>query len=355
MIAGAGGSTEVKRRASPIARLVLYYASFALAVIVLLRVVPATAQVFAIGTLGELPEIGGKLAPDALVRAREGVDASAGLGIVATAVIAMLGAVALMVPVVWVYMLTKRRSGYDQSVVQTMIVLPLVVCGVMFVVTSSRDALALAFALAAIVAAVRFRNTLKDTKDTVYVFLAIGVGLAAGVRALALAAVMSLLFNLVILVLWRLNVGNLYADQLGRTERLRPGEALAVGDPQLLAALTPAELEAIAERVARLETYIAARRGDKKKKRFNGIVLVHATAVDPAQRAAEAVFEEETSRWKLAEIVPAASGASTLEYLVRLKDQAGAGALLELLRSRAAPHVLGAEFRSLKGLKGREA
>src|SRR5256885_7014990 len=44
--------------------------------------------------------------------------------------------------------------------------------------------------LAAIVAAVRFRNTLKDTKDAVYIFLALAVGVAAGVYSPTVAAVM---------------------------------------------------------------------------------------------------------------------------------------------------------------------
>jgi len=48
------------------------------------------------------------------------------------------------------------------------------------VVLIVRDSVALAFSLAGIVAAVRFRNTLRDTKDAVYIFLAIAVGLAAG-------------------------------------------------------------------------------------------------------------------------------------------------------------------------------
>jgi hypothetical protein len=60
--------------------------------------------------------------------------------------------------------------------VQLLIILPLVVAGIVVLV---KDSLALAFSLAGIVAAVRFRNTLDDSKDAVYVFLATGVGLAA--------------------------------------------------------------------------------------------------------------------------------------------------------------------------------
>src|SRR5258708_35155626 len=88
----------------------------------------------------------------------------------------MLTALLLVLPVSWVYMLTKQRSGYDQSVVQTVIILPMTVAATVILVQNS---LALAFTLAAIVAAVRVRNTLKDTKDAGYIFLARALGGAA--------------------------------------------------------------------------------------------------------------------------------------------------------------------------------
>src|SRR2546430_8006441 len=74
-------------------------------------------------------------------------------------------------------MLTKQRQGYDPSVVQTVILLPVAVAGIVAVVQNS---LVLAFSLAGLAAAVRFRNTLKDSKDAVYIFVAMGVGLAGG-------------------------------------------------------------------------------------------------------------------------------------------------------------------------------
>jgi hypothetical protein len=117
--------------------------------------------------------------------------------------LSMLGALAIMVPVTWVYMVTRSRRGYNESVVHTLLILPVAVTGIVMIV---HDSVALAFSLAGIVAAVRFRTTLEDTKDAVYVFLAIGVGLASGVHALGLALVLSLVFNAVILVLWRTNL-----------------------------------------------------------------------------------------------------------------------------------------------------
>src|SRR5256884_9902572 len=110
----------------------------------------------------------------------------------------MTTALLLVLPVAWVYMLTKQRSGYDQSVVQTVIILPMTVASTVILVQNS---LALAFTLAAIVAAVRFRNTLKDTKDAVYIFLALAGGVAAGGFAPAVAAGVSVRFDVVVLLL----------------------------------------------------------------------------------------------------------------------------------------------------------
>src|SRR5256714_6292003 len=103
----------------------------------------------------------------------------------------MTTALRLVLPVAWVYMLTKQRSGYDQSVVQTVIILPMTVAGTVILVQNS---LALAFTLAAVVAAVRFPDTLKDTKDTVYIFFGLPLGVAAGLFAPTVSVVMLLMF-----------------------------------------------------------------------------------------------------------------------------------------------------------------
>ena len=38
--------------------------------------------------------------------------------------ISMLGALAIMIPVTWVYMVTRRQRGYHESVVHTLLILP---------------------------------------------------------------------------------------------------------------------------------------------------------------------------------------------------------------------------------------
>ncbi|MEL7449646.1 MAG: DUF4956 domain-containing protein [Pseudomonadota bacterium] len=105
---------------------------------------------------------------------------------------AMIGTVILMLPVAWVYKCIHYTGEHDHSLDETAFILPSVVAGIVAVVQHS---LALAFSLAGIVAGVRFRRALQDTFDTLFIFVAIGVGIAAGIEALDVAAVMSVFFN----------------------------------------------------------------------------------------------------------------------------------------------------------------
>jgi len=118
--------------------------------------------------------------------------------------VAILGAVAVMIPVSWVYMSIRERTKLDQSLLETMIVLPIAVTGIVLIVHNS---LALAFSLAGVVAGVRFRNALKSTADSVFVFMAVAVGLASGIGMLMIAVIMTVIFNYTFLTLWALNYG----------------------------------------------------------------------------------------------------------------------------------------------------
>lgn len=119
-------------------------------------------------------------------------------------VVALLGAIAVMVPVSWVYMEIRQRSKLDQSLLETLIILPVAITGIVLIVHNS---LALAFSLAGVMAGVRFRNTMKSTADSVFIFLAVGVGLASGIGMLIVAMMMTMVFNYTFLALWALNYG----------------------------------------------------------------------------------------------------------------------------------------------------
>jgi hypothetical protein len=294
------------------------------------------------------------------LRQAPGFMSMAPLQAMAVAALSMVGALLVMVPVAWGYILVKRRTGYEQSVVHALLILPVAVTGIVLIV---QDSIALAFSLAGIVAAVRFRTTLDDTKDAVYVFLAIAVGLAAGVQALALAFVLSFVFITIDLVLWRLGFGNIYVDQMGRTGHLTLGDvlagpasaqkAVAFGDRRLLEALTPEELKDVAEKVGRMEQYLKAAGESKQERKAYSVLLVHTDRVAEAQKAIEPRLQDLSVRWSLAEIVPRESGVSVLEYLVRPREGVSEGALMEAVRSAGGAAVRAAEMRSLKAVAKR--
>ena len=120
--------------------------------------------------------------------------------------IAVMGALMTVLPVSWTYMASRDLKEYDQSLLETIVVLPILVTSIVIIVHNS---LALAFSLAGIVGGVRFRNTLKSSGDALYILLAIGIGLGAGIGALEISLVSSMLFNYVFLALWLSDYGGI--------------------------------------------------------------------------------------------------------------------------------------------------
>ena len=119
--------------------------------------------------------------------------------------IAIIGALVAALPVSWTYIKIRHRDEYDQALVQTIVLLPVIVTSIVIVVHNS---LALAFALAGIAAGVQFRNALKSPGDVLFILLAIGIGLAAGIGAVELAIVASIAFNYIFLALWMTDYGH---------------------------------------------------------------------------------------------------------------------------------------------------
>ena len=122
-----------------------------------------------------------------------------------TLAMAIVASILLMIPVTWVYILTHGRRNIQASMVQTIIALPIVVARIAMVVQNS---VALAFSLAGIVAAVRFRFALRRPSHGLFIFLAIGVGLAAGVSAMEVGIVVSIGFVYAMMILWKLDYGD---------------------------------------------------------------------------------------------------------------------------------------------------
>lgn len=113
------------------------------------------------------------------------------LGYARQLMIVLVGVWLFMLPVSWVHKGIHKKSSHDHSLDETTLVLPGIVAAIVLVVQHS---LALAFSLAGIVAGVQFRRALQDTYDALFILVAIGTGLAAGVQALEIAAVLTVFF-----------------------------------------------------------------------------------------------------------------------------------------------------------------
>jgi len=178
--------------------------------------------------------VGGSVGFDATVGVgRQGADeairaaAARDVGdVVVATTVAVLAAVCLTLPVAWTYMYARRKKGYQQALVQSLLILPVVVTGIVILV---QDSLALAFGLGAIVAAVRFRTSIDDSKDASFIFAVMAIGLACGVE-LAVGAVMSLLFNAVMIGLWYTDFGRVPPNLEGEMAQRRLERALAVAN-----------------------------------------------------------------------------------------------------------------------------
>jgi hypothetical protein len=340
-----------------LARIGAYYALLGAAVAALFASVPWLMEALLLGRVAEVGlvgDVGRTLGGGSEISS---TSLPTGSGALAIAALSLVGSLLIMIPVAWTYTLIRRRSGYDESVVHTLLILPIAVTGIVLIVKGS---LALAFSLAGIVAAVRFRTTLEDTKDAVYVFLAIGVGLAAGVQALGVAIALSVVFNVVNLALSRMNFGNVYADRLRRTGGLSLGDAVAgaesassavaFGDARVLNALSPTELKEVADRLGRTDRYLSAEADTRKERKHYSVLMVYTSEVGATQERVEPLLERMAMRWSLAEIAHADAQTSVVEYLVRLPEGASAGDLLDAIRTQAGDVVRAAEIRSLRGL-----
>lgn len=191
------------------ARVTFYYFVLAGSVAVLLAVFPDVVDQLPLGGVGDIADYGSSSVYDleeallsaddeeleeiatATTRARL-ARGPAWLQEATSLIYVMAATLLLMLPVSWVYKAIHTDSVYDHSIDTTTLVLPAVVAGIVTVVQHS---LALAFSLAGIVAGVRFRRALSDTFDTLFILASIGVGIAAGVKSIEIAIVLTVFFN----------------------------------------------------------------------------------------------------------------------------------------------------------------
>ena len=357
----------------PLRRLLGYYAVLAVVIVALGYVFPAVDRILGGVPLDDAASSSQVLADGSRVLADglqedtiRGLDAdlSPRVDLALSTLIIMTGVLALMLPVAWVYMATRYdKGGPDQQVAQVLIFLPLVVAGIVLVVQNS---LALAFSLAGVVAAVRFRSTLRDARDVVFIFLAIAVGFAGGVQTLILGAIVSVLFNFVLLFTWRYDFGRSVLEPTAASQWNAPLKALAkrggngngngdgnghVPDRELVLALDQKQALALSERFDRVRKLVGP---PGKKARYNAILMVTTENVTEGQANVGQALDEVARRWRLDEVVTNVGKPSLLCYLVRIRKSVSKDDLLTAVRLKATDTISGADLQ-LADAAGAEA
>jgi hypothetical protein len=267
------------------------------------------------------------------------------------AIIAMVSAVAFALPVAWIYILTRQKKGYTQSVVQALVVMPLVIAGIVVLVKHS---LILAFALGGIVAAVRFRTSLEDTKDAAAIFCVTGIGLAAAV-APGIAAVLSIGFNLLAVVLWATEFGRVPASLEGKraqrqleralTVASRTGTFVAKMDDEVLKSLAPEQLEALADRAWKRRKKLAIDDAEATPHEYQKLLRVLCEDPDATRPLIEDEFTSLFRRWKFMGSERTADGQRFVEYGVDLASTVTTGVVCDALKSLAGAGVIRVEVR----------
>jgi hypothetical protein len=338
----------------PIRRLLTYYLVLAVIVGVLVYFFPVVDRVLGSAALDATPS-GSTVLPDGLQGDTiRGLDTqlTPRIDLAVSTLVILLGVIALMLPVSWVYMSTRYNKTHDQQVAQILIFLPLVVAGIVLVVQNS---LALAFSLAGVVAAVRFRSTLRDARDLVFIFLAIAVGFAGGVQAMILATIVSVLFNFLLILTWRYDFGRSVLEPTASSQWNAPlkelskrGTSNIVPDRELVIALDQKQALALAQRFDRVRKLVGP---PGKKARYNAILVITTENLTEAQSKVAEALDEVARRWRLDEVLTNVGKPSVLSYLVRIRKSVSKDDLLTAIRVKAADAISTADVQLAEGTK----
>lgn len=252
------------------------------------------------------------------------------------ATLAMATAFVLTVPTVVVYVRTRTHEAYDESLVNTVLVLPSVVTAILIVVQSS---LALAFSLTGIVAAVRFRSNVKESRDALYIFASVAIGFASGVYALDVAAAISLFFVLLELFAWRSGLGGDHSQTHAAHWPDSPS------NPALAAAASGERHRPAGTPHGGLDGRTAGEakpHPDPKPKTM--VLRVEADDLEHGRRVVEAALAETAKKWRFERTLHHGGRTSGLEYHARLRRSSSPEAVRGRILHDGSPFVTAVEW-----------
>jgi hypothetical protein len=123
--------------------------------------------------------------------------AGSNAGVEAT-LLAMLVAFCIGHVVAWIYMWTHEGLSYSRMFTGSLLAMPVIVALVMILMAGN---IFVAFGLLAVFTVVRFRNVLKDTRDTTFILWAIVEGMACGTMRFGIAVIGCVVVGLIFLYL----------------------------------------------------------------------------------------------------------------------------------------------------------
>lgn len=123
-----------------------------------------------------------------------------------------------------VYILTHKRRGYDQDLIQTLIFLSVVVASVMLVIGNN---IVGAFGLVGAVSIIRFRTRLENPQDTAFIFFEMAVGLSCGLKQYSIAGITTLFICVILLIFWKSDFAKTINPQNGNLLSVRVPDVLS--------------------------------------------------------------------------------------------------------------------------------
>ncbi|HEV8411145.1 MAG TPA: hypothetical protein VGQ30_11605, partial [Gemmatimonadaceae bacterium] len=173
------------------------------------------------------------------------------------------------------------------------------------------------------------------------------VGFAAGTQVLSVAAIVSLMFNFVLVFIWQYDFGRNVLEPTASSTWTDPLRELAgksadgerVPDRDLMLALTPKKVEVLTERFKRVQ-HLVGDNGNKPK--YTAVLSFATHSLADAQKHVEAVLDDFAKRWTLDECVTREGKPAECFYLLRPKKSVARDQLLTEIRKAA-----GSLFESL--------
>ncbi len=109
------------------------------------------------------------------------------------------------------YMLARRKTGHSPEFMVTLVMLPAIISILIMLISNN---VAYALSLGGAFTLIRFRTTLRETKDLAFLFFAVTAGLACGMGFIGYAAVFAILLCLIAIFLEALDYGSNKRNEL---------------------------------------------------------------------------------------------------------------------------------------------